>query len=151
MFQLAVHPEARPWVPKKPYLDQITSFFTSGNISLWPRHMAESVIGRPTKPYEFRAFSRGKDGHIFVDETETPQSIAWLMAHELCHQMVDDSPTLTAAFEDARPLDMKPASDAFHFVDSEERFCDGIATRLLGYRKDRAWWRERVASRLSAR
>lgn len=147
-MQLVVHPEAAPWVPKEPYLRKLQAFFSDEKIPmrvhLWPRRMVDRIIGRATKPYEFRAFTRGEDSHIFVDATETPQSIAWLIAHELCHRMVKSSPTLTAAFEDAKPLDLDPAGDAFHDVDTEERFCDGIATRILGYRQDRAWWRKRV-------
>jgi hypothetical protein len=153
MFQLHVHPEAQAWVPHEPYMVKLNKFFSDPQIpmkvTLWPRRLVDEVIGRPTKPYEFRAFTRGKESHVFVDETETPQSIAWLIAHELVHRMVDSSPTLSAAFADSRPVDMDPAGDEFHEVDAQERFCDGIATRLLGYRQDRAWWRRRIPRALS--
>ena len=148
MFQLVVHPEAQRWVPSEAYLSKLGEYFPDGKVSLWPRRMTATILGRPTVPYEFRAFTRNGEANVFVDPTETPQSIAWLMAHELCHQIVENSPTINAAFNDAKPVDMKPSSDEFHYVDAEERFCDGIATKLLGYRKDRAWWRKRVASRL---
>jgi len=149
MFQLHVHPEARGWIPRKTQLDQLKSFFSDPNLSvkLWPRHMASQILGRPTKPYEFRAFTRDDESHVFVDPTETPESIAWLIGHELCHRLIDQNETLSNAFADARPLDIDPAGDTFHEIDSAERFCDGIATRLLGYRQDRTWWRKQIPKR----
>lgn len=127
-------------------MHQLQGFFNDPKLTvhLWPRHMVDRVIGRPTTPYEFRAFTRGDESHVFVDRTETPKSIAWLIAHELCHRMVNSSPTLSMAFDDAKPLALEASGDRFHEIDAEERFCDGIASRLLGYRQDRAWWRRRV-------
>lgn len=146
MFQLHVHPQARAWVPSKNDLSKLGSYFKNPdmNVHIWPRSMAEQILGRKTKPYAFRAFTRGKDSHLFVDPTETPESIAWLMGHELTHQLIDKSPTVAQAFSDARAFDADPVGDTFHDIDPEERFCDGIATRLLGYRLDRAWWRKRT-------
>ena len=113
-------------------------------VHIWPRSMVEQILGRESKPYAFRAFTRGSDSHLFVDATETPKSIAWLTAHELTHQMVDRSPTVSEAFSDARAFDIDPAGDHFHDIDAEERFCDGVSSRLFGFRLDRDWWRERA-------
>ncbi len=153
MFELGAHPEAQAWIPKEPELSKLRNFFVdpSMKVKIYPRSMVKQVLGRHAPSYAFRGFTRGDTSHLFVDSTETPKSIAWLMAHELTHQMVGKSPTLTAAFDDAKPLDMEPAGDPFHDVDAEERFCDGIATRLLGYRQDRAWWRRRLSRRSAAR
>jgi hypothetical protein len=107
--------------------------------------MVDQVIGRATKSYAFRAFTRGNNSHLFVDFTETPQSIGWLMGHELTHQDIKQNPSLTQAFADSKPKNIDPAGDIFHEIDAEERFCDGISSRLLGCRFDRAWWRQQIA------
>lgn len=146
MFKLHVHPDTTSWVPRQAQMEALQRFFqgTETDVYLHPRSEANKVLGRHAKPYAFRAFTRGKESHLFVDFTETPESVAWLMAHELCHRMVDQTPTLENAFTEARPKDLEPAGDAFHDVDPEERFCDGIATNLMGYRMDRRWWRQRT-------
>jgi hypothetical protein len=118
----------------------------SMKVYLHPRSHANRVLGKPKPPYAFRAFTRDGVSHIFIDGTETPQSLCWLIGHELTHQVIDKSPTVKAAMADAssRPTGLDPAGDEFHNVDAEERFCDGVATNLVGKRLDRAWWRERV-------
>ncbi len=150
-MKLYVHEEARPWVPVEADLAALQGFYgdrlPEGNLWLWPRRMAEQVLGRRSKPYAFRAFTRGDESHVFVDGSETKQSIAFLMGHELCHQVVGRSPTLKTAFSDARPSGLGSAGDLFHQRDPEERFCDGISERILGYRFDRDWWRPRVGRR----
>lgn len=147
-MKVFVHREARPWVPSEADLAQIRSFFgerlPGGQIYLWPRRLVDQVYGKPTKPLSFRAFTRAGRSNVFVDPSETDASVAFLMAHELCHQVVDRSPTLSMAFSDAKPAGVDRAGDEFHSVDAEERFCDGIANRLLGTRYDRSWWRRRL-------
>ena len=146
MFTLKVHPNARAWVPREPQMGQIQKFFakTEATVHILPRSMANIVLGRYADPYAFRGFTRGTDSYLFVDGTETDKSIAWLMAHELCHRMIDMSPTIKNALNEARPHDLDPKGDAFHDIDPAERFCDGIATNILGYRMDRRWWRKRT-------
>lgn len=146
MLKLHIHPQARPWLPPPSEMAKIKALFknTKADVYFHPRSKANEILGRHAEPYAFRAFTRGEEVNLFVDETETPQSIAWLLAHELTHRMVHDSPTLDQAFEEARPTDLDPAGDPFHDIDPEERFCDGIATNLLGYRTDRSWWRKRT-------
>jgi hypothetical protein len=56
------------------------------DVFLWPRSLAQSVVGRPGEDYGFRAVSRGPRIDLLTDATETPASIRWLLAHELGHQ-----------------------------------------------------------------
>jgi len=152
VFTLDVHPQAKAWVPAPPQMAAMRRLFkdVQATVHIYPRSMANKILGRHAEPYAFRGFTRGTDSYLFVDPTETPRSIAWLMAHELSHRMVADTPTLKAAFTDARPHDVDPAGDHFHDIDPEERFCDGIATNLLGYRQDREWWRARTPKNTSS-
>lgn len=145
-FTLHVHPEAQPWVPEASDLERMRSFFRFNDMRahLLPRRMANQVLGMKKKPYAFRAFTRGNDSYVFVDPTETKKSTAWILSHELAHQMVDRTPVLEQAFDDATVHGPDRAGDHFHEVDPEERFADGIATRLIGPRLDRTWWRERT-------
>lgn len=146
VFALHVHPQAQAWIPRPPQMAALRRLFgkTKADVYIYPRSMANQMLGRHAEPYAFRGFTRGTDSYLFVDPTETPDSIAWLMAHELCHRMVADTPTLKAAFHEATPHELDRAGDPFHEIDPEERFCDGIATNLLGYRQDREWWRART-------
>lgn len=150
-MKLLVHREAVPWTPSDEDLEVLQSFYKEklplAKAWLWPRRMADQVLGRRSRPYAFRAFTRGGDSHVFVDPSETRQSVTFLLGHELCHQLVAKSPTLQEAFADARPPGLARAGDLFHQRDPEERFCDGISERLLGYRFDRDWWRQRVGQR----
>ncbi len=141
-----VHPEAIPWAPSPAQQKTIeTAFpFPEVTVEILPRRQIGQRTGKILHPYAFRAVSRGNEALVFVDATETPRSIAWLIAHELAHHELRRHPGTRAWFERTRPLDLDPASDSFHDVDPEERYADGRATRLFGQRFDRAWWRART-------
>ena len=85
--------------------------------------------------------------YVFVDPTETPDSVAWIIAHELSHQLVDEHPEVARMLDQAKTSEAHPASDRFHELDAEERLADGYATRLVGKRYDRSWWRKRAPER----
>jgi hypothetical protein len=144
-FRLLVHPGCRPWVPEKEDRKILQSAFDLPEVEvhLWPRPLIPHVIERPTLPYSFRAFSHDGRSHLFVDSTETKKSIAWLMAHELCHQRILQESSIRKHLLDQRPP-LDPAGDSFHELDPEETTCDEIATKLLGIRLDRSWWRQRT-------
>lgn len=145
-LDLQFHPEARAWKPSEQDLAALQAYFPyQGMVAkILPRRMANEVLGKDLGPYAFRAFTRGPMSYLFVDSTETPKSVAWLLAHELTHQLVARTPTLRRAFSDAASLEGHRAGDCFHRNDPEEKFCDGIATRLIGERLDREWWRART-------
>jgi hypothetical protein len=148
-MQVFIHPEAKQWTPSEKDMEKISSFFgerlPESRLYLWPRRLIGSVTGKTdAAPYSFRAVTRGNDSNVFVDPTETKASVAFLSSHELTHQLVGMNPMLRAAFQDARPIGIPHHSDLFHLVDTEERFCDGIASQLMGTFYDRAWWRKRV-------
>lgn len=139
------------WLPRESDLSKIMAYFgkrlpSDSRVKIWPRSLIDEVMKRRTEPYSFRAVTRGNVSDVFVDETETPESIAFLIAHELTHQLVNNSPTVKSAFEEAKDPSMDKKSDEFHNCDAEERFCDGIAKGILGTWYDRAWWRNNTES-----
>lgn len=148
-MKVFVHPEAKPWSPTEEDWAKIWDFYGSrlrddSEIRLWPRRLSKKVTGKKLPPYSFRAITTGNVSNVFVDPTETKASVAFLIGHELTHQLVKMSPTLEKAFHDARPKNVQRHTDLYHLVDAEERFCDGISSRVLGTFYDRAWWRNRV-------
>jgi len=144
-FSLRVYQGAQAWVPTA-HLESLRTHFPNPawNVHLRPRNDVGRVLGRPSAPYAFRAFTRGADSHIFVDETETPDSIAWLIAHELGHRLVKTKPRLNRVLTGHRPRHLDPQGDTFHVQDPEEALCNTIAHRVTGQRLDRAWWRSRI-------
>jgi hypothetical protein len=147
-FRIVAYPGTERWVRNSPCLRRVGEYFSDPSmvVHVYPRSMADQVLGKPKPPYTYRAFTRDGQSYVFVDRTETPRSICWLIAHELTHQLIDKSPTVKAAMSDAsaRRTNLDPAGDRFHQIDAEERFCDGIATNLVGARLDRDWWRQRT-------
>lgn len=149
-MKVFIHPEAKPWSPSKEDWAKILAFYGSrleddSQVYLWPRHLSEQVVpGKKLPPYSFRAVTRENVSNVFVDPTETRASVAFLIGHELTHQLVRKSPVLEKAFHDARPENIQRHTDLYHLVDAEERFCDGISSKVLGTFYDRAWWRSRV-------
>lgn len=149
-MKLWIHTAANWWTPAPDQIEALArSFPGDGFVArLYPRSMVETVLGRkPARQYAFRAFTRNGESHLFVDETETPDSIAWLLGHELCHQEIAKQPRVKRMLDKGRPQDLDPAGDRFHEEDPEERRCDDRATRIVGYRTDRKWWRKRVLER----
>jgi len=151
-FTIRWLPGTEAWRPHPHLMRRIEDHYgpklAGTRVTVWPRSwevIDDLFPGRNMGYYDVRAVSRDDEVHILVDETETPTSIAWLLAHELGHQRVRLTPGLRDALRDAAPVDVTDkASDEYHEVDPEERFVDGVATKLTMVRKDREWWRERT-------
>lgn len=148
-MELHVSQGTRKWLPSADALDKIEGYFgpkiPEAEIWVVPRSMEAEIMGQaPPAPYSFRAVTRGNRSYVLVDGTETPDSVAFLIAHELAHQALRKILGLKEALAEARPSSQTPWDDHFHEVDPEERYCDGIAARILGTWYDRDWWREQV-------
>tara|TARA_R110000824_G_scaffold69223_2_gene178372 strand:+ start:110 stop:607 length:498 start_codon:yes stop_codon:yes gene_type:complete len=148
MFKLLIHKEARPWTPTDREIAMLKRAFDLPNTTLRiiPRRLIPTFHPQTTDPfaYEFRAFTRGPNSYVFVDGTENRHSIAWLMAHELCHVEIGENEFLRDKFDAMTPPNLDPRSDRFHALDPEERVCDERATNLFGTTFDRFWWRNEV-------
>lgn len=151
------HADASDWCPNGDIIQQLSAFFTKEvNVSIYPRHMLDVVWSKDHcgKPYEkdyyaFRAYA-GKDYcKIFVDETETKDSVLWVMLHELAHIALASAPYLFRAYRHLTPPDYFDSDEA-HESDPEEQMANAMAMSwmdMLGYGKvsyPRHWWRQRT-------
>lgn len=145
-LDLRIYPGTERWAPRGDHLARLNGHFPGQHtVHILPRSRANLTLGKDAPAYAFRAFTRNGQSYVFVDRTETPDSIAWLIAHELSHQVIGRNPQLSSAMRAARPRDAGDgASDRFHRLDPEERLADGIASNLLNTRLDREWWRSRT-------
>jgi hypothetical protein len=148
-FDVVVHPGAEPWAPDESVLRTMRMYFPlpDATVHLWPRHRVQEVSGRQVGRYDFRAFTRGNESNVFVDDTETRASVPWIMSHELAHQLLRTKPELHRKLRDGTPArvrELDRAGDLFHRVDPEEVYCDDVANRIVGKEYDRDWWRSRV-------
>jgi hypothetical protein len=85
---------------------------------------------------------------LLVDETETPESLAWIFYHELAHIAVDHVPYLAGVFNqedrEAGRTVYEIGDDHAHEAHSIEQFCNRVATSYAGACYDRLWWRRRA-------
>ena len=151
------HVDATEWCPHGDVIQCLSTFFTKNvDIEIYPRSLLATVWEKdhPGKKYNkdyyaFRAYA-GKDYcRIFVDETETKDSVLWVMLHELAHIALATSPFLFKGYRHLTPEDYH-CSDNAHERDPEEQMANEIAMSwmdMLGYGKvsyPRHWWRNRT-------
>ena len=146
MITLRVHPDCEPLRIAPGDMEKMQRYFAGHDMEVryYPRSLARDVTGIDLPPYSYRAVTRGPISYVFLDDTETPKSVAWITCHELTHQLLRATPQVKRALMDGRPTDAKPWDDRYHRLDPEERLADGVATRLIGQRLDRDWWRART-------
>lgn len=157
-IKLRVHPDARRWRPSSQDLRAMGQGLVqrSVTIRLLPRSKVKADWkknldrGKPFPGYyAYRAYTRGTTVTLFVDETETPESILWLLAHELAHVAVNGAPMLHEALRSIpKPRDYL-TSDEAHEAYPEEQLANLVADQwmvILGSQPglDRLWWRKRV-------
>ena len=152
-----VHPGAEAWSPDGAFVRKVERLAPPGTrVHLHPRSAVRDVYEGegvsapfPDKPYAFRGWNqRSGPIHIFVDGTETPDSVKWLMLHEVGHSVVNATPELR------RKLRRTPIPPTYAFSDEthgnvpEERWCNAFADAhapVPGL--DRTWWRRRTQAR----
>lgn len=155
-------PDAAPWLPQPSALALIDRHTARDvDVRLWPRAMLAQAWGSTHQgapppelpPYAFRAWANPQLGRVtvLVDRTETPQSVTWLLLHELGHMELRTSPLVAGALAATVRDPAYMHDDHAHQADPEERIADWMATRWyrrLGFarpwRLDRHWWRARV-------
>ena len=126
------------------------------------RLATEEIIGRgvgspfarrkegPQK-YGWRAVAERPNGHkgtrilVLVDETETRDSVRWLLLHEFAHALVTATPTLAETLRAEKRPEGYPENDDAHEAVFEEEVANAFADRLAPVPGlDRRWWRERT-------
>jgi hypothetical protein len=157
MLKVIGHPEVYKWMPSREIICKLGKFMHKPMcIRVFPRDMVFEVYDSehpcPLDPdgyYKFRAYTSGTKATVFVDDTETPESLLWVILHELAHMEMRASRYLLKAYTAATPPDYNESDEA-HERDPEEKMANFIATEWLGqlgYDKicySRPWWRTRV-------
>ena len=153
-----VHPGAEAWAPDSRFMDTLGGWAPPNTvIHLHPRSEIRACFAKdnphqrfPKKPFPFRAWNAPHKGiRMFVDETETPDSVKWGILHEVGHSFVTHTPGLNRLRKIPKPLNYA-TSDEAHASVPEEQFCNAFADYLAprmgvtGAGYDRAWWRKRV-------
>lgn len=111
----------------------------------WVRHHGAT----PPPYYGFRGWSDYYQGHIILlaDDTEIPESLTWLLLHELGHIACRHIPMIDQAWDAANTAANYVydwADDDAHEACVEEQFVNRLATIYVGKSYDRRWWRQRV-------
>jgi len=127
------------------------------HLRIFPRRMVKTVweyekplTPFPMKKYAFRAFARGSQITIFDDNTETKDSLSWLLLHEMAHVWVTRTPNLKEQFRSIKKPNGYLTSDAAHESSPEEQFANMMADQWFKewYNRSgsfhRIWWRKQV-------
>jgi hypothetical protein len=127
---------------------------TPTNLSFHLRRDVKKVFDRDHtgEPFPgewaFRAYATedGKTIRVFVDHAETPESLKWIVLHEIGHVIVAANPGLRKVYRSRpKPLNYATNDDA-HDAWPEEIACNDMANRLAPIPNlDRKWWRKRVS------
>ena len=157
MLTVTYTASADPWLPVQGVLAGVRKYLSPRTVlHLLPRSALpttfERELGAPFEgsPYQLRAWalkSRG-EAWVFVDETETRDSVLWVLLHELAHLDLVGAGLLQAAV--TVPRTAAYDTDEGHEADPEERLANQVATAMLGKLTgcaralDRRWWRRRV-------
>jgi len=154
MLTLTAHPGTENWAPPKEVAAALSGAVSGTyEIHLHPRREVAKVweADHPGKtydkdPYAFRAYQNGHTAYIFVDETETPESVMWLIGHELAHMNLrQQHPELWELYQRVTPTDYF-TSDEAHERDPEEQLANAVGEFFAGDDYPRTWWRKRVSS-----
>lgn len=98
------------------------------------------------KKYPYRAVAeRNGTVTLYVDETETKDSVKWLVLHELAHTLITAQPALAAQLRSQPRPNGYPYDDAAHEAVVEEQVANAYADLLAPVPGlDRRWWRRRT-------
>ena len=141
-------PDTLDYVPEPEWLAWAGHIAPPGTLAVFTRR-PEAPLG---KKYPYRAVATPRPGgtsiRMFVDETETKDSVKWLLLHELAHALVTAQPTLAETLRaEPRPPGY-PHNDEAHEAVFEERLANAFADRLAPVPGlDRRWWRQRTRQR----
>jgi hypothetical protein len=148
-LRVVYHPNVYDWMPAPSWLASVGKMPPPGTVLEFIRR-PEHPLG---KKYPYRAVAQEQrngstDIRIFVDETETPDSVKWLVLHELAHVLVTAQPTLAETLRSQPRPPGYPHDDDAHEAVLEEQLANTFADKhapVPGL--DRRWWRARTRSR----
>lgn len=154
------HPDLARYVPARAGLQAVAELLPADVVVHLHRRADLGAVwaathdGRqvPVPDGSFRAWANGDTIRLLVDDSETPESVAWLLLHELAHVAVTHSPLLRQAYRHRPKPDDYLVDDDVHEAWPEERLANRVATELmplLGYPRAlraRRWWRSAPSS-----
>lgn len=150
-LRVVYHPNVYDWMPAPSWFAWLGKMPPKGTVL--------EFIRRPEHPlgnkYPYRAVAQqrlggGTDIRVYVDETETPDSIKWLVLHELAHVLVTAEPTLAETLRSQPRPSGYPHDDDAHEAVLEEQVANTFADKLAPVKGlDRRWWRKRVEGRMT--
>lgn len=85
-IRVLAEPGTQRWVPPQEWWDALARLVPPGQ-TVFFRH-------RPDAAYHYRAFNNGDNTTIYVDETETPESVRWVLLHEMAHATINRLPSV---------------------------------------------------------
>ncbi len=150
-LRVVYHPNVYDWMPTPSWLAWLGQKAPAGTVLEFIRR-PEHPLG---KKYPYRAVAQqrvggGTDIRVYVDETETPDSIKWLVLHELAHVLVTAEPTLAETLRSQPRPRGYPHDDDAHEAVLEEQVANTFADKLAPVPGlDRRWWRQRVEKRMT--
>lgn len=118
----------------------------------WMKDWSGRRSERPDEPYSCRGWCGSNEIVVLYDETETPESIKWIILHELGHAVCNRTYMFDQAMSEENKIEGRTTyewkDDVGHEADSEERLVNRIATAWCGgQERARPWWRPRVVAR----
>jgi len=147
---VATRPGAEDWVPGPEWLAWAGRFVPPHTVVTFARRKE----GPRENKYGWRAVAERPNGTkgtrilVLVDETETRDSVKWLLLHEFAHALVTDTPTLAETLRAEKRPNGYPHDDDAHEAVFEEGLANAFADRLAPVPGlDRRWWRARVKAR----
>jgi len=150
-LRVVYHPNVYDWMPTPSWLAGVGRMAPPGTTLEFIRR-PEHPLG---KKYPYRAVAERRGGdrtdiRIFVDETETPDSVKWLVLHELAHVLVTAQPTLAETLRAQPRPSGYPHDDDAHEAVLEEQVANAFADKHAPTPGlDRRWWRQRVKERMT--
>lgn len=169
-FHLRIPKEIRDRLVNFAMLQRLKQWFYDGGrrpttVQIYHRRESETLPwmmefdryrrnARATEPYSYRGFCSHDYIVLLYDETETADSMEWLLYHELGHHVCNQAKMFDQAMEKENKNEGRTTyewkDDVGHEADSEERLVNRIANAYMGGREyARPWWRPRVTALLA--
>lgn len=129
-----------PWVPEHRWFSALAEASPSGQTV---EFRCRPMVDR----YAYRGVNSNGRITIIVDVSETPESIKWLLLHEMAHSAVEYTPFAKQLRAEPKPPGYPHDDDAHESV-TEEKLANAVADTLaprFGTRPglNRRWWRAR--------
>ena len=141
-IRVMADPGTEPWVPDAAWWAALSAKVPPGQTVHIQRRPASNG-------YRYRAVNNGSKTIVYVDDAETPESVKWLLLHEMTHATINRCPAAANIIRSQPKPKNYATSDEAHASVWEEQIANACADYLapsMGTYPglDRFWWRKRV-------